>query len=212
MIETAATIAVERGLVAMSVAALSDVVGTAVSTAEQHFGSREGLIAAIVVDGMAPVNERRLVRLTGLGADASLRDLVEALVIPLAEVTVGRPGSTYARFLHQGLADPMVQRVVFESLTATSYREVRRLIDVHPDFVTAVAAPLRNARLDHAVVTCIAALAFWEGAVAHDSVPLSDLPTHVRVGNLVDVTCATLSTPSSPSTLAALAVAAGEPR
>ena len=101
MIAAAERLAVERGLGAMSLREVQLVSGQRdKSAAAYHFGSREGLIEAVVAARMGPVNERRLAVLAGLdpapGA-APLADLVAALVVPLAEHTVGRPGSRWAR-------------------------------------------------------------------------------------------------------------------
>ena len=55
------------------------------SAARYHFGSREGLIEAVVAARMGPVNQRRLEMLAAYDArpgEPSLRDLVAALVVP----------------------------------------------------------------------------------------------------------------------------------
>src|SRR3546814_3692652 len=81
------------------------------SAAQYHFGSRAGLVEAVIANRMGPINEARLAMLAELDAGIeppSLRDLVAVLVEPLAAATVSRPGSTWARFLLQGAADPEI--------------------------------------------------------------------------------------------------------
>ena len=130
MIAAAERIAVERGLGAMSVREVQAASGQRnKSAAQYHFGSREGLIEAVVADRMAPVNERRLAMLAALDArpgEPSLRELTAALVEPLAETTIGTTGSRWARFLTQGMADPALSAIVRRNVEGRSYREVRR--------------------------------------------------------------------------------------
>src|SRR5690606_16402397 len=85
------------------------------SAAQYHFGSRDGLIEAVLATRMGAVNERRRELLDAidrddreLGADGDtgdrasrLRRLVEALVRPVAEQTIMVPESCWARFVVQ---------------------------------------------------------------------------------------------------------------
>src|SRR5687768_9366109 len=109
MIEAAERVAAERGMAAMSLREVQAVAGQRnKSAAQYHFGSRRGLIEAIVATRMGPINEQRAARLAALdaaGGAPELRSLVAVLVEPLAEATM-RPGSCWARFLAQGIADP----------------------------------------------------------------------------------------------------------
>lgn len=78
------------------------------SVVHYHFGSKQGLIDAILDHRQFPINERRLRRLEELeraGRSRELRALVEALVYPLLESL--QPGSTYARFVAEVLNDPI---------------------------------------------------------------------------------------------------------
>src|SRR3546814_11098800 len=112
---------------------------------------------------MGPINEARLAMLAELDAGIeppSLRDLVAVLVEPLAAATVSRPGSTWARFLLQGAADPEISEVVRRNLEGASYREVHRRLSAALAHVPEV---LRQRRIDHAVGLLVSSLAAAAG-------------------------------------------------
>lgn len=196
MIAAAERIAVERGFAAMSLREVQAASGQRnKSAAQYHFGSREGLIEAVVAARMGPVNERRLEMLAALDAaphEPSLRDLAAALVVPLAEHTVATTESHWARFLAQGVADPALSAVVRRNLEGRSYRALRaRMVAA----LGHVPDRLRERRVDHAVALVTVSLAGAEasrsaGGRARVSVP-------ELVAELVDVCAAVLAAPSS---------------
>jgi AcrR family transcriptional regulator len=72
-----------------------------VSALSYHFGSRDGVLAAILEHHGDPTDEARRVRLELVGRDASSRDLVASLVIPYA-AHLGTPdGRDYLRIVAQ---------------------------------------------------------------------------------------------------------------
>lgn len=180
MIDAAERLASERGLGAMS---LRDVIAAAgqrnKNAARYHFGSREGLIEAVIEARMAPVNVRRLELLEALGSPATVRDLAEVLVRPLAEVVIGERESRWARFLLQGWSDPSVEGIVQRSFAGSGYRRVRALL-------SELDVPAR--RVDQAVGLLVLTLAGWE-AGARPSLSRTGL-----VDDLVDVCTAVLTT------------------
>src|SRR3546814_18411900 len=96
------------------------------SAAQYHFGSRAGLVEAVIANRMGPINEARLAMLAELDAGIeppSLRDLVAVLVEPLAAATVSPPGSPWARFLPQGAADPGIYGAVRRTLAGARHHE-----------------------------------------------------------------------------------------
>ena len=110
MIDAAERLVAERGLAALTLRDVQTEAGQAnKSAAQYHFGSREGLLAAVVESRMRPAGERRRELLDTIDLDANpptMRALVEALVLPLAEQTIYREGTLYARFLVQSIFDP----------------------------------------------------------------------------------------------------------
>ncbi len=81
------------------------------SAVHYHFGSREGLLEAVLVERLGPVNAAMLARLADLeatgGADA-VRPLVDVLVTPTATVPYAAGSTHYARFLEQVRARPLI--------------------------------------------------------------------------------------------------------
>jgi AcrR family transcriptional regulator len=199
MIAAAERLAAERGLGAMSLRSVQDASGQRnKSAAHYHFGSREGLIDAVVAARMGPVNERRLEMLAALDAQPSsptLRDLAAVLVVPLAEHTVAVPGSHWARFLAQGLADPTLSSVVRRNFEGRSYRDVRARIVAALDHVP----PTRRARrTGHAVGLVVLSLATTEAQLTTSGsarIPLAELVT-----DLIDICAAVLAAPAAAVT------------
>jgi AcrR family transcriptional regulator len=201
MIAAAERIAVERGVGAMSLREVQAASGQRnKSAAHYHFGSREGLIEAVVAARMGPVNERRhemLAALDAAGPPVPLRALVAALVEPLAEHTAARPGSRWARFLAQGMADPALSEIVQRNLEGTSYRAVRaRLVSAIDGLPRAWGAR----RVDQATGLAVMSLAAAEAAAdGHDGAaraPGGPDPADLIV-DLVDVCTAVVAAPSS---------------
>lgn len=189
MLAAAEQIIAERGMPALT---LKDVQIAAnqsnKSAAKYHFGSREGLIEALVEVRMSPVDARRQELLDAMarrGAAPTARQAVEALIRPLAAETLGRPGSRYARFLVQGLFDPALADMIQKHLRAESYRHVRRLL------MDRCPAPgdIAQWRADNVVMLGITSLA------AHEGVDRSPERTTAIVGDLVDTCVAILEAP-----------------
>jgi AcrR family transcriptional regulator len=180
MIDAAERLASERGLGAMS---LRDVMAAAgqrnKSAAQYHFGSREGLVEAVIEARMAPVNARRLELLHALGSPLAVRDVADVLVRPLAEAVVGERESRWARFLLQSWSDPSVQDVVRRNFAGSSYRQVRAVL-------SELGVPSR--RVDQAVGLLVLTLAGWEAGRR------PALSRGALVDDLVDVCTAVLTT------------------
>jgi AcrR family transcriptional regulator len=173
------------------------------SAAQYHFGSREGLIEAVLTARMGPVNERRKELLADLDDDAPLRDVVAALVVPLAEVALA-PGSHWARFLFHGWADPQVREVVQQALEAASYRRVRELL---VERLADLPDPVRRRRIDQLVGLIVLSLA----AVEHGSGRWR-LPVDAQLADLLDAGCGLLAAPVTADTATHLTTMTGGQR
>ena len=73
------------------------------SAVHYHFGSREGLLNAIIERHSAVVDAERARRLDALGDEPGLRDLVAAIVGPLAAELGTESGRDYLRIVPQSL-------------------------------------------------------------------------------------------------------------
>lgn len=108
MIEVAEQLFAERGIEAVSLRNVGQAAGQRNNSAAQyHFGTRDGLVAAVIAHRSDAVERRRGELLDALGAaadQAPLSDLVRCFVLPLAEL-VDRGDQQhptwYLRFLTQ---------------------------------------------------------------------------------------------------------------
>lgn len=85
LLEAAAALFAEKGFEKVSVREITGRAGANVASVKYHFGSREGLIDAVVARMAGPVNAERLRRLDELEAkgEVTVRALVEAFFEPL---------------------------------------------------------------------------------------------------------------------------------
>jgi AcrR family transcriptional regulator len=190
MIDAAERIVAEQGLGALTVRAVQEAAGQANKSAVQyHFGDRDGLIRAVIDRRMAPANDRRTAMLLALDDDPSLRDLVEAYVMPLAESVQSRQPSCWARFLLQAVNDPKIGLVATDSVESDAFRAVQRRLLARLDHVP---EPLRRNRLGAALGFVCAALAAFEVGGPPEGVDTDALNT-----DLVDACVGLLTAPST---------------
>lgn len=166
MIEAAERIIAERGVGNFSLREVYRAAGQRnKSAATYHFGTKEGLLLAILDYRMGPINELRAQRLDSLSAALTgeqgirLVDLVKVLIDPLAAHTVATPESGYARFLARAEADPVFLPIARAATQSTSYRKWRNLT---AEQLTHLPKPIRYIRIDRVVAMVIQTLALWE--------------------------------------------------
>ena len=85
LMEAAATLFAEKGFEVVSVREITTLARANVASVKYHFGSREGLIDAVVARMATPVNDERLRRieeLEGLGV-VTVTELITAFFEPL---------------------------------------------------------------------------------------------------------------------------------
>ena len=207
IVEAAERLFAERGLAAVSLREIAAAAGQRnTSAAAYHFGSRAGLVDAIFELRMEPINRRRLGILAAHGgAQPGLRDLVEALVYPLAESLGTREQPTwYLRFIEETFRDPDTDPVdlggrdVTEGLRAVVDGMTAQLADL-PDVV-------RAERIALTVELVVHALARRE-ARAQSARLHPDASTSFVAANLVDAALGVLRAPVSSATRYELAAA-----
>lgn len=201
MVDAAERLIAQHGLAAVS---LRDVQAEAgqrnKSAANYHFGSRDGLITAVIEARMEPINARRMAMLADLdvlGRSYDIRSLVDALVLPLAEATLARSdGSFYARFLAQLITDPATVALTRKHLWAESFQVVCERLAA---CLAGVPTDFRTGRIDRIVGLVVFSLAAWEGGWIQHSTP-----ARARVPDLVDSCVALAEAPVSAVTRVAL--------
>ncbi len=191
MIRAAEEIAVERGWGATTFSEVQLRAGQAnKSAARYHFGSREGLLDAVLEAHMAPVDDHRRELLdASAGVALTHGDVAAIFVRPLAAQTLGRPGSRFARFLMQTLSDPIQSTRVLEHVRAESLRDLRtRFCQSTP-----LPTPWAEMRFGSLVMLCVATLATWEGH--RESAESPDLD--FVIDDLIRIATAVLDAPST---------------
>lgn len=193
MIAAAERIVAEEGLAAMSLRSVQRAAGQRnKSAAQYHFGSREGLVEAVLTARMGPINERRLQRLLALDGQGTIRELAEIVVEPLAEVVLGDPDSRWARFALQTWADPSVAVAVQTSMEGEA---LRILIDRLTARLDDLPVDLRIRRVQQALGLVFLGLAAVEAERAQGRPP--GLAESAVAADLVDVFVAAVAAPST---------------
>ncbi|WP_067697969.1 TetR/AcrR family transcriptional regulator [Nocardia jejuensis] len=169
------------------------------SAVAYHYGSKELLVEAIYVWRMTTVNAQRLARLSELGADASVRELVRALVEPLA-ATLHDPGrgdepSWYLRFIAETLWRPQFDPVI-NTMRRPEAESVRLVVAALAKAVDGVADEIFDERIRLVGMLVVTALADRERRLQEPNPPehLGDLGLDV----LVDAATAILTAPWPP--------------
>lgn len=190
MVDAAERLVAEGGLAALTVQAVQQAAGQRNKSAVRyHFGSRQGLLEALVAARTAPANERRTAMLLALDGDPSTRELVEVLIVPLAESVLSRRPSYWARFLLQVLGDPTtalagIHTIGDQALRVTHSRLEGALVHL-PD-------PLRALRAQSMAGYACAVLAAYEvGALP------PEISGDTLVAELVDACCGLVDAPST---------------
>lgn len=193
LIDIAVRLSATRGLAGMTLRDVQVESGQRnKSVVQYYFGSRHGLIEAVMDARMGPINSRRLAILEQLGHHPSTKQLIEALVLPLADVATHEPGSYWARFLLQGSFDPTVRDLVRASFTASSFRAVRAKLIAS---LETVPTEVRGHRVDRMVEFMLVALASAEEA--RTAGRLGDKAAFRYVADLVDMCSAMLTAPAT---------------
>lgn len=106
LLDAAELLVAERGVEGVSLREIGAAAGQRNNSAAQyHFGSKAGLLAAVLERRMGPINSRRLELLDKLDDD-DVAGLVDAWFRPFAEAVLVDPPTGYARFIAQVVTHP----------------------------------------------------------------------------------------------------------
>ena len=98
------------------------------NAATYHFGSREGILEAVLDRRMGPIHEHRRVMIDQLDRDATLEQLVRVVVVPFADASRRHP--SYAGFFAQLRVSGRHAHLVHHAGARTSsFGDVRDQID-----------------------------------------------------------------------------------
>jgi AcrR family transcriptional regulator len=170
-----------------------------VSALSYHFGSRSGVLREILLRHGDLLDADRGERLARAGDDASTRELVAALVVPLAGRLSTPDGRDYLRIVAQLTEEFPAWRVETE-LTPPNLRRILGLLEGRPE---TVPPTLRRARVVLVIMLMTSAMAerarILDTAGTADTADTADtagagleLDEAAFVGNLTDVVVAAL--------------------
>ena len=92
LLDTAERLFAEGGVGATSVRAITTAAGANVAAINYYFGSREGLLRALISRRLVPLNQERLHRLATTGAGTpSVAEILEALAAPAIDLCFEHP-------------------------------------------------------------------------------------------------------------------------
>jgi AcrR family transcriptional regulator len=191
----------ERGADNVSLREINRAAGQKnVAALHYHFGTRRALMVAIFERRMADINRRRLEMLEAMATekqDRDIRNVVEAMVLPLAEQLADpKHNSHYIRFLAQAVADPNVDigdliRGRFDHGFAQTRHLLRQILSDLP-------ARIVEQRIQLAGAQMVYALADKERLMAKDDRQPTEL--WLFIDNLIDTIAGMLAAPVSPAT------------
>jgi AcrR family transcriptional regulator len=87
------------------------------SAVHYHFGSREGLLQAIIERHSTVLDAERARRLDALPPDPSLTDIVAAILVPLTAELASESGRDYLRVVPQSLSTPVAPPAITAAFT-----------------------------------------------------------------------------------------------
>ncbi len=165
------------------------------SAIQYHFGSRDGLIEAVVEFRLATLEVRRLELLAeqaGSGRPPGLHGLLEALVVPMFELGERHGIRHYARFLEQIHPHPAVSDATnLDSAERTSVRVIMQGLDRE---LTTLPPRLRVRRLRALTTMLFALLADHERAAEVGDARAGDARAW---GEIIDMLAGSLAAPVS---------------
>ncbi|MDA3963508.1 MAG: TetR/AcrR family transcriptional regulator [Planctomycetota bacterium] len=83
LLDAATVLFAEQGFDGTSLRNITERAGTNIASVNYHFGSKDGLITAVLTDLIGPVNQERLARLDALNDDAPLEAVLRAFIEPV---------------------------------------------------------------------------------------------------------------------------------
>ncbi len=163
-----------------------------------HFGSRQGVLDAILADHGNPIDAHRGDLLAKISAEApDIRVLVDALVRPMTQVLDDPGGRRYVRIVNQ-LSDRFP--AWRDAPTGVDQTHLERALTILESLASGEEATIREARLLAMIQLMTVSLAARAGELDHGQ-PNLDAPSYERhlVDVLVGVLTATGAAPAGPA-------------
>lgn len=161
-----------------------------------HFGSREGLIGAVVRRQTDRMDARRNERIGGVEGpleSLSLRELLDILISPIMDGVFDTPNGYEARCLQEFGSRPELVDLMVAAAAESNSAQIRGLLLSKIDHLPPT---LRASRIDYAMILVVTLLAQYEAC--RDLGLPSVLPTGPVRRDLIQVAHAIVSSPASP--------------
>jgi AcrR family transcriptional regulator len=167
-----------------------------IAAAHYHFGSKDGLVQAVLQHRWARLDQRRKELLLRTNHQRDIRFYLECFILPMAEELAPRPeGNNYLRFIQQyeryrGSYD-FAKRV--SPVGVEIYARIEDLIRYFPK-------KIRGMRMEYLINIIHAVLATAEHKLEKEEITHNAVP--LIASNLIDTVASTLTAPLSPETIA----------
>jgi AcrR family transcriptional regulator len=186
----------ERGIEGVALRQINQAANQRnISAAHYHFGSREGLVEAVLKHRLPGLDMRRGELLRRTPATKDIRFYLEAFIQPLAEELAPRPeGNCYIRFIQQYeryRGDYDFAREI-SPFGVEIYEGIERQIYYLPDAV-------RRLRITYLINMIHSVLATVEERLEAGSLVRAEVP--LTVASVIDMVAAALSAPLSAQTV-----------
>jgi len=202
LLETAERLFAAKGVNAVSLRQIRIAAGQRnESTLHYHFGSREGLLRAILNQHVPGINARRdeLAKVLNAASEVGPQEVVETYVLPYAELLdCGRSPRYYLQMRANLFTNPEMSIPELHRLEGnTALRPDRRMTALSRMAFPHIPHGLLRARLEIAQLQAMQALAFRAMAM-NSRKSMKDLPsTSVYIANLIDMYCGAVGQPLS---------------
>jgi TetR/AcrR family transcriptional regulator, regulator of cefoperazone and chloramphenicol sensitivity len=197
LLREASRLFARHGVWQVTVREITQVAGQRnVSALNYHFGSREGVLDAILTRHGDPTDAARGEHLAAVGRDAPTAELVRALVVPFASHLGTEEGREYLRIVAQ-LTQQFATWRAGAPGTGPHLIEILEILESRPP---ELAEAVRRERVVEMIMLMTAATA--ERARAIDSGRPVELDEATFVANLTSVLVGILEAPLSVETLA----------
>lgn len=196
ILDTAERLFAERGMEAVSLRTINTEAGYSVAALHYHFGTREGLVDALLERRRGPILARRQELLAQLETDAKpdIHRIAEALLLPLAELVYADPedGIRTIRFLFRAYMERS-DHAQTRAITEQSYRIFDELLS---RALPGIDRKLLQQRWQMATELAFQGLANIENIVSLSGSRTPEADYRSYTGNLVDFIAGGLSAPA----------------
>jgi len=141
LLDAAETLFAQRGLEGASMRSITTLASANLAAVNYHFGSKEGLLRALLEARVTPINEQRLARLDRLEerAELSVEAVLEAFIRPALDPDL-RPNDAFLQIMtriHHS-TDPVAVEVIQQAFGPVAERYIATLHQLLPAIPPAI--------------------------------------------------------------------------